>query len=34
MPTINISIKKRVFNDTFQPYLNNNSRYLVFYGGA
>ena len=31
---IKIHIKKRVFNKAFLPYLNNDSRYLVFYGGA
>ena len=32
--TINIKIKKRVFNELFFKYLNNDKRYLVFYGGA
>ena len=31
---IKINIKKRVFNRAFLPYLDNMSRYLVFYGGA
>ena len=31
---INIKISKRVFNQAFLPYLNNDKRYLVFYGGA
>lgn len=31
---IHITFKKRVFNDNFYPYLNNDSRYLIFYGGA
>ena len=31
---INISISKQVFNKGFIPYLNNDKRYLVFYGGA
>ena len=31
---LKIEISSRVFNKTFLPYLNNDSRYLVFYGGA
>lgn len=31
---LNIKISSRVFNKFFIPYLNNDSRYLVFYGGA
>ena len=31
---INIEINKRVFNSSFLPYLDNDKRYLVFYGGA
>lgn len=31
---IKIEISKRVFNQSFLPYLNNDKRYLVFYGGA
>lgn len=31
---VHISIAKRVFNDNFYPYLNNDSRYLIMYGGA
>ena len=31
---IHISISSRVFNKAFKPYLNNDKRYLVFYGGA
>ena len=31
---IHISIAKRVFNDNFYPYLENDSRYLIMYGGA
>ena len=34
MPTINIDIDPGVFNDAYRPYLNNRSRYEVFYGGA
>ncbi|MCQ2087686.1 MAG: PBSX family phage terminase large subunit [Bacilli bacterium] len=34
MSNINIQISKKVFNESFLPYLNNTSRYLVFYGGA
>ena len=31
---IEIEISKRVFNQNFLPYLDNDSRYLIFYGGA
>jgi phage terminase large subunit len=31
---INISISGKVFNTAFKPYLNIDTRYLVFYGGA
>ena len=31
---INISISGKVFNSAFKPYLNTDTRYLVFYGGA
>lgn len=31
---ININISKKVFNKGFLPYLDNDKRYLVFYGGA
>lgn len=34
MPTVNIRINKRVFNDVYLPYLSNEDRYLVFYGGG
>jgi hypothetical protein len=34
MPTVNISISKRVFNSVYLPYLDNEDRYLVFYGGG
>lgn len=31
---INIQISKKVFNNVYLPYLDNNDRYLVFYGGG
>lgn len=31
---VNIKISKKVFNKNFIPYLQNDKRYLVFYGGA
>lgn len=31
---VNIKISKKVFNDIYIPYLNNEDRYLVFYGGG
>ena len=34
MPTINIRISKKVFNDVYTPYLQNEDRYLIFYGGG
>ena len=34
MPTVNIKISKKVFNDVYLPYLENDDRYLVFYGGG
>lgn len=34
MSNVNIQISKKVFNESFLPYLTNDSRYLVFYGGA
>ena len=34
MSEININISKKVFNKSFLPYLSNDKRYLVFYGGA
>jgi phage terminase large subunit len=34
MSEVNISISKKVFNKAFIPYLDNDKRYLVFYGGA
>ena len=34
MSEINVQISKKVFNQKFLPYLDNDKRYLVFYGGA
>ena len=31
---VHIQINKRVFNDIYIPYLNNEDRYLLFYGGG
>ena len=31
---VNIKISKKVFNDIYLPYLENEDRYLVFYGGG
>ena len=31
---VNIKISKKVFNDVYLPYLNNEDRYLLFYGGG
>lgn len=31
---VNIKISKKVFNDVYLPYLQNNDRYLLFYGGG
>ena len=31
---VNIKISKKVFNDVYLPYLDNNDRYLIFYGGG
>lgn len=31
---INIKINKRVFNSVYLPFLDNQDRYLVFYGGG
>ena len=33
MENIHITLKKEVFNDAYLPYLDNEDRYLVFYGG-
>ena len=32
--TIQVEISKKVFNKAFLPYIDNEKRYLVFYGGA
>lgn len=31
---VNIRISKKVFNDVYLPYLENDDRYLLFYGGG
>ena len=31
---VNIRISKKLFNDVYLPYLENDDRYLVFYGGG
>ena len=31
---VDIKISKKVFNDVYLPYLNNEDRYLVFFGGG
>lgn len=31
---VNIKISKKVFNDIYLPYLDNEDRYLLFYGGG
>lgn len=31
---VNINISKKVFNDVYLPYLDNEDRYLLFYGGG
>ena len=31
---VNIKISKKVFNDVYIPYLHNEARYLLFYGGG
>ena len=31
---VNIKVSKKVFNDVYLPYLENDDRYLVFYGGG
>ena len=31
---INIQINKKVFNKKYLPYLDNEDRYLLFYGGG
>jgi phage terminase large subunit len=32
--SIDIKISKKVFNDVYIPYLNNDDRYLIFYGAG
>ena len=32
--SIDIKISRKVFNDVYLPYLNNEDRYLLFYGGG
>ena len=34
MSNVNIRISKKVFNDVYLPYLDNEDRYLIFYGGG
>ena len=34
MPNVNIKISKKVFNDVYLPFLENQDRYLIFYGGG
>ena len=29
-----VKISKKVFNDKYIPYLDNEDRYLLFYGGG
>jgi len=31
---VNIRISKKVFNDVYVPYLDNEDRYILFYGGG
>lgn len=31
---VNIRVSKKVFNDVYLPFLENDDRYLVFYGGG
>ena len=31
---VNIKISKKVFNDVYLPFLENEDRYLIFYGGG
>lgn len=31
---VNIKISKKVFNEVYLPYLENDDRYLIFYGGG
>lgn len=34
MEDLNITLKKEIFNDVYLPLLENEDRYLVFYGGG
>ena len=34
MSNVNIKISKKVFNPIYLPYLENDDRYLIFYGGG
>jgi phage terminase large subunit len=34
MSNVNIRISKKVFNPVYLPYLDNDDRYLIFYGGG
>ena len=31
---INVKISKKIFNSKYIPYLNNEDRYLLFFGGG
>jgi phage terminase large subunit len=31
---VNIKLSRKVFNDVYLPYLDNEDRYLIFYGGG
>jgi phage terminase large subunit len=34
MSQVNIRVSKKVFNPVYLPYLDNDDRYLIFYGGG
>jgi len=34
MSAVNVKISKKVFNDKYIKYLDNEDRYLIFYGGG
>ena len=34
MSAVNVKISKKVFNSKYIPYLDNEDRYLLFYGGG
>lgn len=34
MTTYNIKLSKKVFNEVYIPFLDNEDRYLIFYGGG